>query len=218
MSLLTAALLTAALHHPAPYHAGESHADRSARMATIAEALAVESRPVGAWSRDAVAWLAWATWYEESGRFRHDVHSGQRMGDDGRSRCLGQIMIGTLTATRSEWTDLAGTDLAATRRCAAKTVEIIRLHALRCRVARHEPTAYALAVAAAGYGSGYSCDARHRHGGRLWAQSRGWRAWRLRVVYSRPRITWPGCDLLPWRNRPAAISRRVWFRGVSVGR
>ena len=62
------------------------------------------------------------------------LHSGKLRGDGGRSICLSQHMLGSWFRTRAEWESLAGTDLEATKRCAAYTMRALVYHAKRCRI------------------------------------------------------------------------------------
>jgi hypothetical protein len=97
-------------------HNGESEADALDRYATIA-------RAVAATSTSDVRALYLLTVFRHESSFRRDVHAGEKRGDDGRSWCLGQIMIGRgktrLVPNRKERAaELVGVDIEATTTCA----------------------------------------------------------------------------------------------------
>lgn len=150
MTAFAMVLLAAALSLPAPYGASE---DRPERIATIATALDQEARSDGVWPREAYAYLALVTMWNESRRFAKDVHTGARRGDRGKSVCLGQIKGGG--------SELAGTDLAATRRCVAEVLRHLQYHRKRCKV--NAVTRLGAAKISVGYGTGWSCDPHFVH-------------------------------------------------------
>ena len=132
--------------------AKESKAQAEARYREIAEAIldvsfnpAEEPLFTGANARSKTALFIMFKFYKESS-FRRDVHLGlgrarlgrQGWNDNGRSWCMGQIMLGrksveiepgvwaeeSSTTTAEGWT---GTDLVQdTRKCAAATLHILR--------------------------------------------------------------------------------------------
>jgi hypothetical protein len=78
-----------------------------------------------------------AIWLDETS-LDYYVHAGKKSfighQDHGRAKCFGQIQTwpGNTLLTRDEWEALAGTDYAATQRCADATVAYLNYHALRC--------------------------------------------------------------------------------------
>src|SRR5262245_35429479 len=104
---LAALLLSATLSLPAPWHpkgqAAETREEYEARVATIAEAVAVEARAARGWSWSAtdLAFAVMTVMYNES-RFALSVHNGERLGDHGRARCLAQIHTSGLVP-KDEW-------------------------------------------------------------------------------------------------------------------
>ena len=180
------AILLAILRLPGPWEpegfAEPPHARRE-RLETIAEAVALETaEPPAAWrygARRLAAGVA-RTWYEEGDRFGLEVHAGWKLGDSGKSACLGMVQTSKLVSP-DEWFNAQGTDLAATRICARITVRYLVAHACRCLGPEVKPSAWAFATVVAGYGSGWSCDPlmRHKHDGRQFALSRGRQWWLL---------------------------------------
>lgn len=168
---LKASLLAAALSLPPPWtpppsKPAESPAEYRARVAVIAEATAMEARAVvdsieangkaAPWPVPELAFAVLTKFYDES-RFALDVHSGERGGDydrKGRARawCLGQHWRNG--RTRAEHRALAGTSLAATRRCARATAELLVKAAGYCNAPATEA---GVARAFALYGSGRTC-------------------------------------------------------------
>jgi hypothetical protein len=119
--MLKEAILSLLLGLPAT-SSPESPEARAARLDTIAEAIADESRSVN----DAAAILT--IWWHES-HLDERVHAGTAhprwTSDRGRARCLGQLHESSLVR---DWAQLAGTDILATRRCAAATLRVLRAH------------------------------------------------------------------------------------------
>jgi len=73
--------------------------------------------------------------------FEYRVHAGvpSHIGtaDAGKAKCLGQIHYVKAWWTEAEWEALAGTDRAATKRCAEAILRVFAYHAKRCKF-RHE--------------------------------------------------------------------------------
>lgn len=154
---IKAALLTAALNLPMPYYKGqppETRAQYEQRLEVIAEGIAVETAGTPVWGHRRMAATVFMVWWHES-RFAVEVHAGTRhpawTQDDGRARCMGQLHVSGIVPPR-DWARLAGTDLAATRRCAAATMRVLAAQARRCSGA---PLAGVLGA----YGRGHGCGA-----------------------------------------------------------
>lgn len=140
----------------------ESPAAHRERLATVALAYSLESDLAmmtgqfpGAERR---LWLAAAiaTGYRESG-FARSVHEGRRTGDRGRSTCLHQIHRGNPAAHAPDsWGSLAGTGLAATRRCVRAGLR--SLATMRSYCARRVAPERILEATLSGYLSGSSCQ------------------------------------------------------------
>jgi len=165
---LKEALLAVALGFPAPwYEPGknpETPDEYRARLEIIAEAIALEATGADAWPHGAEG-LASATlvlWQAES-RLSYDIHANtgnDPWGQDyGRARCLGQLHA-TGLVPQSEWETLAGSDLAATRRCANATMRVLRAQYWVCksRAGAGDPIARMFEV----YATGRSCNPGRR--------------------------------------------------------
>ena len=175
---LSAAILAAALSLPSPWRSPEPEDAYRARLETIATAVAIEAQAATSVHALELAVAVLTIWAHES-RFALDVHSGERTGDLGRARCLGQVHPSGIVPRR-EWLALTGTDLASTRRCARATVRVFAAQARRCVGTSIPLSAGAVARAFAGYGTGGSCAAAP------WARKRA-RTWgRLLDAARRP--------------------------------
>lgn len=113
----------------------ESMEHYQSRLRTIAQAVADECR-----TPDEEAAVL-ETWREES-RFRLDVHAGTYLGDHGKAICMGSIHP---SAKVPDWSELAGIDLPATRRCAVRTLQFLRSGLWMCARGRQAKDAWALA-------------------------------------------------------------------------
>lgn len=192
-------LMSVVLKMPGPHYPKgknpETNEQRAKRLQMIVRSTIDESKVAKGthgeewiWSRDDLAWAAFVKMWWESGRFSLKVHNGKYRGDGGRSVCLGQIMHGSKK--------LVGTDPESTRKCVAKVMSILILHQNRCLL-KSTPSAWAMSVIYAGYGTGYSCNAntymikKDYHGNPLlnkkgepikdyWARNRGWMWWQMR--------------------------------------
>lgn len=161
-----------------PGKAPETPEQYRERLGTIAAAIAAEVERAEGWgfSKEALAAATLATWYAES-RLSYEVHTGSgrtRHGEDqGRARCLGQVH--RVWAPKGEWKRLAGTDLEATRRCAATTMKVLIAQSKRCRL-KQEPGVWSLARVFAAYMNGLKCEPtkaslkRARHWAKLMKQ------------------------------------------------
>jgi hypothetical protein len=157
-------LLAIALTLPTPWYKPGSNPETSLqyreRLGTIATAIAVEAEANEDWQWDptSLAAATFVTWYSES-RFALEVHNGSgksRFGeDDGRARCLGQLHK-TGWVPKSDWQQLTGTDLEATRRCARATMKVLALQGKRCKM-KQKPNMWAVARLEAAYAHGMSC-------------------------------------------------------------
>ncbi len=179
--LLAPALLAVMLRLSGPAGDTEPPDARAARLGTNAEAIALEATtppPGWPWGSVELAGGVVATWNEEGARMALAVHTGQRRGDRGSSACQGQVKQG-LHVTRAEWHASMGTSLEATRMCARLTARILALHARRCLGKKPQANAWNFAIVVAGYGSGWSCNARMRHRDdlRFFALERGRHWW-----------------------------------------
>jgi hypothetical protein len=114
---------------PAWYPPGQNPETESAygdRVETIVKAIASEVKD------PELAAAVLVKWHAESGGFRLSVHSGERLGDDGRAICLGQLHM-SKDLLKADWLKLAGTDLESTRRCAAATANLLGKARRLCR-------------------------------------------------------------------------------------
>lgn len=149
-------LLAAALALPKPYYAPDSKAAGAletdaayeARVEVIAEGVANatlweregwDGKPryftafKFPWGRQVLAAMVLTHWYEES-RFALEVHAGAEhpvwTQDVGKARCLGQHHRNWMSV--DAWRELAGTDTAATERCATATARMLAHAARMC--------------------------------------------------------------------------------------
>lgn len=134
------------------FHTETDEPNREQRLAIIASAVVTETEtpPKGwPWSSEQLAWAVVATTYHETG-FKRAAHIGTSRGDQGRSVCLGQIMLGG--------EDLVGEGRPATRRCIRRVAEILALHARGCvwRPGKR-PQAWQMARVFNSYGTGRTC-------------------------------------------------------------
>lgn len=126
----------------------ETESEREARMAMIGEvnaeaAYGTKGKNVTPWGpKDDLALLK-AIQRGESG-FEYRVHAGEEShigtADSGKARCMGQIHWVRAWWTKEQWQALAGTDRAATRRCADAILRILNYHAGRCKLRRDIPS------------------------------------------------------------------------------
>lgn len=171
----------------------ETPVQYEARLATIAEAVALEAEAMP-WRLGSPA-LAAATltiWYGES-RFTYDVHvlGRSRWGQDlGQARCMGQVHATKLVPSE-EWGRLVGGHLSATRRCARATMRVLTAMARMCSINSLDPEQIAVMFGA--YGSGKGCRASQQ------SRSRA-----LRWQWLMERIETPD---LPF-SMPAFVARR----------
>lgn len=196
VTAIYAALVVIAMALPKPYYPPgknpETREQYEARVEIVIEAVSLEAPlargPEGEewlWPTEDLISGAFIKMWSESRRLSLEVHNGTRKGDNGKSVCLGQIMYGSKK--------LVGTDLAATRRCTAKVMQIMIQHQHRCLrgKARSNPSPTSMARIYSGYGTGYSCSPNvHyvRHGKRYyWARDRAWMWWRVRNKLNKSR-------------------------------
>lgn len=158
-------ILAALLMVPPPYGSSEPEAARAQRIEVMASALAdainvaVMTGNLPGHERRLWAAAVAATAARESGGLDRGVHSGERLGDRGRSICFMQINRGNPDAfAATGWRALAGVDPEATRLCAdagvASLVAARRLCARRVGTARGRPLLSAVHTA---YTSGHRC-------------------------------------------------------------
>lgn len=179
-STLWAGLLGFAQALPGPWYAPgrepETPGARCTRVETVATGVHLETEevPLGwPFSRSDLAAMTLHVVWEESGRFDHAVHRGTRTGDGGRARCLGQLHR-SAWVSREEWLGSTGTDPESTRLCVRLVVRVLVRHAARCRL-HGELGEWSAGALWAAYGTGSSCNPRHRspHHGEDWALRRG---------------------------------------------
>lgn len=170
-----AKLLIAVLAAPTPWGCPEDAPAREARLRSIVRvAIEVTAEPVPGWSHQQRTALLLAKLQAESGGYRLDVHDGSRRGDRGNSICLGQVMHGPwLSMSRAEWESLAGTDIAATRRCLTEVWRQLQMHRRMC--ASGAPTRRKVAALYSSYGTGKGCAVRPwgKVRARAWARMAG---------------------------------------------
>lgn len=136
---------------PGPYVDSEDHDSRISRIKTISRIIAEESfvHINWQWSPRDLGLATFVKTWNESLRFKLEVHNGKMRGDHGKSICLGQIMNGDKS--------LVGVDEVSTRKCISRVIDILIMHQIRCT--NHKPPAlWWMASIYAGYGTGHSCD------------------------------------------------------------
>jgi len=158
-------LLSVALSLPTPWYGPgknpETPLEYRARMDTISHAIAIEAEANEDWRWDSTTLAAatFVTWYSESS-FELEVHAGSGKSrfaqDAGRARCLGQLHQ-TGWVPKSDWRQLTGTDLEATRRCARATMKVLAMQGKHCGMRQDKPDLWAVARLQAAYRSGRSC-------------------------------------------------------------
>lgn len=157
------AILAVLLTLPPPYVSTETAAEYRTRMQTIASAVDAETKDVRGWhlGQTQLAAIVLTIFWTES-RFDPVVHAGgiHRVWSQDRAaaRCLGQLHASGLVPT-PEWSQLAGTDIGATRRCTAATVRVFLAHWRRCVPSGQSASRGNVARALTGYGHGGSCTA-----------------------------------------------------------
>ena len=118
--LTVASILVAALSLSSPHGTGESAEDYVVRLDTIARAIVAESDSTD----EALAVLV--LWHSES-KFDPLIHAGEPHPlwhqDHGRARCGLQVHRSRLIP---DWDAITGTHLAATRRCVAAGLRVLR--------------------------------------------------------------------------------------------
>lgn len=144
-------ILAAALSLPAPWHPPgeepETPEQYRARVAVIASAVALET-PSLEWAS-----VVLTVMHRES-RFALAIHSGQKLGDQGRAICLSQQHRNG--RSEAAWLALAGTSPEATRRCVRATYRTLRRAMGWCR-SRHGSAGMAEALSL--YANGQDCRA-----------------------------------------------------------
>jgi hypothetical protein len=169
-------LLAAILRWHAPwYPPGENPEDAEdyrARLAVLAEAVAIEAAEQRTPQLDTRA-LAAATltvWYGET-RFAYEVHAlgTSRWNQDiGKARCLGQLHQSRLVPVE-EWDQLVGDDLECTRRCARATMRVLNAMSRYCTIGSADESSIATVFAAYGTGRGCAMTTKSRSRARRWA-------------------------------------------------
>lgn len=167
---LKASLIAAAISLPPPWYAPgkevETEGEYRARVAVIAEAIALEAQSATRWSWGprSLAFAVLTKFYEES-RFALEVHDGTKRGDEGRAICLGQHHRNG--RSEEEWESLVGTDLDSTRRCVSATVKTLIAAQHYCDVASKGPTDENMGRVFALYGTGSRCSPTRNTRGRV---------------------------------------------------
>lgn len=115
---------------PPGKHRTEDEDQARARYATVATAIAAEAK-----TRAEALYLL--TVYRHESAFHRDVHRGLERGDDAKSWCLGQILLGQHAWTKVPGTDyrardLVGLELGATRRCTEVALTKLRRGIASC--------------------------------------------------------------------------------------
>lgn len=158
----------------------EAPGDRYGRMEVIAAAASLEAAyppPGWRWSSLHLTAALLATSYEEGWRWSEAVHSGEKLGDGTRARCLNQLHKHPTWVPGPMWSASTGTDLEATRLCMRGAARILSHYADTCVSAGRASRDFegAMARVIAGYGTGRSCSPD----GREWATRRARRtaAW-----------------------------------------
>lgn len=125
---------------------GETQDQYVDRLTVVAQSIAHEA-PTQHW-QSAVA----TVWFFES-NFAPKIHGKVGTGDNGKANCMGQIHR-LWGQPKEEWAALAGTDEAATRRCAAATYRFLRGALYLCR---KRDSLADMREAFSLYGTGSSC-------------------------------------------------------------
>jgi hypothetical protein len=169
-------LLAAILQWQAPwYPPGENPEDPEdyrARLAVLAEAVALEAsdQKTAAIDRRALAAATLTVWYGET-RFAYEVHAlgkSRWSQDVGKARCLGQLHQSKLIPAE-EWDHLVGDDLDSTRRCARATMRVLVAMSRYCSIGRANESSMAAVFAAYGTGRGCELTTKSRSRARRWA-------------------------------------------------
>lgn len=163
MTSLAAFVLSALLSAPAPWQSDEPAEQRRERVELVAASLAAAldvrtmTGQIPGTERRLWAAAAAATAIRESGGLNRRVHSGERLGDRGRSICYMQINRGNPRAfERFGWQALGGLDELSTARCATAGVD--SLVRLRAWCARRVPRSALLAATLSAYTTGTRCE------------------------------------------------------------
>lgn len=155
----------------------ETYAERAERFEVIAAAAAIESafHPEGwRWSALTMTATLLATTYEEGWHWSLAVHSGKRLGDGGRARCLAQLHKHPTWVPGPMWKATTGVDLDATQLCFRGAARVLAHYSATCVSERQAATDLegSLARVVAGFGTGTSCSPTNRP----WAVKRARRA------------------------------------------
>lgn len=150
----------------------EAPGDRYGRLEIIAAAASVEAaHPPDGWRWSSLHLTAalLATSYEEGWRWSEAVHSGEKLGDGTRARCLNQLHKHPTWVPGPMWRASTGTDFDATRLCMRGAARVLAHYADRC-VSAHGARDFegSMARVVAGYGTGKTCSPD----GRDWAVKR----------------------------------------------
>lgn len=169
-------LLAAILHWQAPwYPPGENPESREAyeaRLAVLAEAVALEAaeHKTAALDTRALAAATLTVWYGET-RFSYEVHAlgTSRWNQDiGKARCLGQLHQSRLVP-KEEWDQLVGADLDSTRRCARATMRVLVAMSRYCSIGHANESSIATVFGAYGSGQGCGLTTKSTSRARRWA-------------------------------------------------
>jgi hypothetical protein len=169
---LAAAIFSVLLHWgqaPAPIdEPGETRAEFELRMDTAtASVVAVAHEPSKLFVLRKVFAVAGilTVWHFES-HLALEVHNGTKRGDGGKANCMGSIHASALVP---DWSQLSGTDLDATTRCARATLRVLRSSWWECAHGR-DIDEQSLAETLEQYATGHTCapGAESRKRARFW--------------------------------------------------
>lgn len=156
-----------------PGHNPETETEYSARLSTIAEAVAMESELAAtkSFGRRELAAATMVVWYGET-RFSYEVHArgeSRWHQDWGQARCLGQLHKSRLVP-EEEWTATVGADLESTRNCARATMRVLVAQSRYCRMRGASESALGRVFAAYGSGRGCTPTPQSKHRAKRWAR------------------------------------------------
>lgn len=161
MNLAFATLIAVALQLPPPWYGpGEINPETPeqyrARVTVIVQAAEAEAKlfKPWPWGPRALATMAVIHAYGESS-FRLNVHDGTKLGDNGQSRCLGQVKASGRLSDK-DWLATSGTSLESTRNCMRAMMRYLSIYRHRCaRGLSFSELSVTLTLS--GYGTGGRC-------------------------------------------------------------
>lgn len=156
----------------------ETKAEHQVRMSRVATSLSIFPKDNYGWhwSKRELQLVLISTLYIESG-FHHDVHSGKKLGDNGRAACLAQLHV-THLVPRERWHRITGTGLRETATCIQSAANVLGHLARTCTKKAGGLTQSKLRIIFNAYqsgrcnGPGHTTKNRIRVYWKLWSQER----------------------------------------------